>query len=221
MLKNFLEEYTQRFNSPISNLFYGKLEIKFKCQGCNVTKYNFQLFSYLDFPLQKVNLYYFNLGKRPLITNEGKNHDINLYECFEYNRKIDLMTGDYQMYCDICDKLFNHEYSTIIYSCPYYLIINLNRGRGAVYECKVNFPIQLNIIDYVIDKDGITVYELYAVICHLGPSSMSGHFVAYCKNRIDNQWYLYNDALVEKCTKKFQYNDGIPYILFYRVITSD
>ncbi len=79
----------------------------------------------------------------------------------------------------------------------------------------------LNIINYVTYIDGITVYELYAVICHLGPSSMSGHFVAYCRNRIDNQWYLYNDAIVTKCTRKFQYNDGMPYILFYRAIPID
>ena len=221
MLKYFLGEYTQKFNSPISNLFYGILETKSQCQGCNVIKYNFQVYSFLEFPLQLVNQYYFNQGKRPLFTNDGKNPDVNLYECFEFNRKIDLMTGDNQMYCNICKKLCNSYYSTILYSGPYYLIINLNRGKGAVYECKVNFPNQLNLINFITYKDGITVYELYAVICHLGPSSMSGHFVAYCKNKIDNQWYLYNDGFVTKCNKNFQYNDGMPYILFYRALTTD
>ena len=47
---------------------------------------------------------------------------------------------------------------------------------------------------------------------------MNGHFVAYCKNRIDNQWYLYNDAFVTKCTRQSQYNDGMPYILFYELV---
>ena len=112
-------------------------------------------------------------------------------------------------------------YSTEVYSAPLNLIINLNRGKGAVYQCKVNFPAQLNLINYVTYKDGVTVFELYAVICHLGPSSMSGHFVAYCKNRIDNEWYLYNDSIVSKCTKAKQYQDGMPYILFYRAISSD
>ena len=221
MLKDFLEEYAQKFNSPISNLFYGILETKSQCVGCNVIKYNFQVYSFLEFPLQQVNQYYFNIGKRPLLTNDGKNPDVNLYECFEYNKKIDLMSGENQMYCNICNKLCNAYYSTILYSGPNYLIINLNRGKGAVYECKVNFPNQLNIFNYVNFKDGVTAYELYAVICHLGPSSMSGHFVAYCRNRIDNQWYLYNDGIVTKCTRQFQYNDGMPYILFYRALISD
>ena len=82
----------------------------------------------------------------------------------------------------------------------------------------MNFPEQLNIIQYITFKNGVTVYELYAVICHLGPSSMSGHFVAYCKNIIDNKWYLYNDGLVSKCTKKEEYRNGMPYILFYKVL---
>ena len=221
LLKEFLEDYTKKFNSPISNLFYGILETKSQCQGCSVIKYNFQIYSFLEFPLQQVNQYYFQQGKRPLVTKEGKNPDVDLYECFEYNRKVDLMTGDNQMFCNICNKLCNTYYSTTLYSGPNNLIINLNRGKGAVYECKVNFPSQLNILNYITYNAGMAVYELYAVICHLGPSSMSGHFVAYCKNRIDNQWYLYNDAIITKCTRKYQYNDGMPYILFYRAISCD
>ena len=221
MLKIFIEEFNQKFNSPVSNLFYGILETKSRCQGCNIIKFNFQVYSFLEFPLQQVNQYYFNTGRRPLFTPDGKNPDVDLYECFEYYRKIDLMNGENQMFCNICNKLCDTLYSTTLYSGPNYLIINLNRGKGAVYECKVNFPSQLNILNYVTYRQGITTYELYAVICHLGPSSMSGHFVAYCRNRIDNKWYLYNDAFVTECTKKYQYNDGMPYILFYRALISD
>ena len=217
-LQFFLKDFTSNFNSIISKLFYGILETKSQCKGCNIIKFNFQLYSFLEFPLQHINQYFYNNGKRPLFTQDGKNPDVDLYECFEYNRKIDLMNGENQMYCNICNKLCDATYTNFIYSGPNYLIINLNRGRGAVYECKVNFPEQLNLFNYVSYKHGITAYELYAVICHLGPSSMSGHFVAYCRNRIDNKWYLYNDAFVSLCDKPKQYNEGMPYILFYRVL---
>ena len=221
MLKIFLEEFQQKYNSPISNLFYGIIETKSQCLGCKIIKFNFQLFSFLEFPLQQVNEYFYKLGKRPLYLNNGKNPDVNLYECFEYYVKVDLMNGENQMYCNTCNKLLDTFYSTTIYSTPLYLIINLNRGKGAVYECKVNFPEQLNLFNNVTFKDGYTAYGLYAVICHLGPSSMSGHFVAYCRNRMDNKWYLYNDAFVNPCTKPQQYNDGMPYILFYKALTLD
>ena len=220
MLKLFLDEFKEKFNSIISTLFYGILETKSQCQGCNVIKFNFQVYSFLEFPLEQVNQYFFNKGKRPLLTAEGKNPDVDLYECFEYNGKIDLMTGENQMFCNQCNKLCNAYYSTILYSGSNYLIINLNRGKGAVYECNVIFPEQLNLFNFFTFKQGITVYELYAVICHLGPSSMSGHFVAYCRNRIDNKWYLYNDAIVSLCTKPQQYTDGMPYILFYKALKS-
>ena len=55
MLKLFLDEFKEKFDSPISNLFYGMLETKSQCKGCNVIKYNFQVYSFLEFPLQQVN----------------------------------------------------------------------------------------------------------------------------------------------------------------------
>jgi len=217
VLKGFLQDFNTTFNSPISKLFYGISETKSQCQGCTIIKYNFQVYSFLEFPLQQVNQYYFNNGKRPLFTNDGRNPDVDLYECFEYNRKIDLMTGDNQMYCNICNRQCNSTYTTSLYSGPNYLILHLNRGKGAVYECNVIFPEKLNLFNYITYNQEGTLYELNAVICHLGPSSMSGHFVAYCRNRMDKQWYLYNDGLVNLCTREQQYKDGMPYILFYRL----
>ena len=218
MLKIFLEEFKQKYNSPISHLFYGILETRSQCQGCNNIKYNFQVYSFLEFPLQQVNQYYFNTGRRLLFTSDGKNPDVDLYECFEYNRKIDLMNGENQMFCNICSKQCDTLYCSLLYSGPNYLIINLNRGKGAVYECKVNFPENLDLSNYVSFKQGVTKYQLYAVICHLGPSSMSGHFVAYCRHKQNDKWYKYNDSFVTECTKPQEYNDGMPYILFYRAV---
>ena len=47
---------------------------------------------------------------------------------------------------------------------------------------------------------------------------MSGHFVAYCKNKIDKKWYLYNDSFVTPCKKNDEYKIGMPYILFYQAL---
>ena len=218
MLTEFLKELKKSYNSVISHLFYGVIETKSQCVECNTLKFNFQIYSFLEFPLEQVNLYCFNLRRRTLLNKDGTNPDVDLYECFEYYEKVDLMTGDNQMYCNKCKKMCNAYYSTTIYSGPKYLIIHLNRGKGAIYECNVNFYERLNLLNFINYKNGITVFELYAVICHIGPSSMSGHFVAYCKNRIDNKWYLYNDAFVSLCTRNYQYREGMPYILFYKYI---
>ena len=99
-----------------------------------------------------------------------------------------------------------------------YLIIILNRGKGAIYQCKVNFPEKLNLLNFVASKTGNTFLKLYAVISHLGPSSMSGHFIAYIKNKNDKKWYKYNDSIVEPCKKIEEFREGMPYILFYKTI---
>ena len=221
MLNIFTNEFKIKYNSIISNLFYGTLETKSQCRKCNQVKYNFQVFSFVEFPLEKVNLYCFNKGKRNKYNMlNNKNPDVDLYECFEYNNNSELMTGDNQMYCNMCKCTCDSLYGSYLYSTPNYLIINLNRGRGAIYECNVNFPEQLNLFNFVTFKNGNTVYELYAVICHIGPSSKNGHFIAFCKNRIDKKWYKYNDAFVTLCQNSNEYRSGMPYILFYKVLLS-
>ena len=187
MLSLFLKDFKNKYNSIISNLFYGVMETKSQCHGCQNIKYNFQIYSFLEFPLEQVNNYCFIMGKRNKNINNNKNPDIDLYECFEYYQKIDTMTGDNQMYCNICQKNCDAFYGTSLYSAPNFLIINLNRGKGAIYECQVNFPETLNLFNYVTYKNGNTVFELYAVICHIGPSSMSGHLWLFVKiNLIKN-----------------------------------
>ena len=217
-LKVFISDYFNSNQSIITDCFYGMLETKSKCTGCKFTKYNFQIYSFLEFPLEQVNIYMSNLGRRLKMMNQGQNPDIDLLECFEYYQKIDLMNGQNQMYCNICNMNMDTYYGSNIYSLPNYLIINLNRGKGAVYECKVNFPENLNLLNFVTFKQGKTYFQLYAVICHLGPSSMSGHFVAYCRHKNNDKWYKYNDSFVTECTKPQEYNEGMPYILFYRAV---
>ena len=215
--KLFFEDFQNNYRSIISDLFYFTIETKTKCSQCNTVKYNFQVQYFIEFPLEEVNKYLFSLNRIMSLKNmDGSNPDVNILDCFYYYQKIDLMTGDNQMYCNICRNSFNAFYQINLHILPNYLIINLNRGRNAVYECNVIFPEDLDLSSFV-DYNGInTMFELYAVICHIGPSSMSGHFVAYCKNRIDHQWYLCNDSIVTLCKSPNEYTKHMPYILFYK-----
>ena len=184
MLRLFLDKFTSEYKSIISNLFFGLLETKTQCQKCKNIIYNFQIYRFINFPLKEVNQYCFNNGKRNNYNmNNNKNPDIDIYECFEYHRNLNLT----RMFCNICRCDCDAHFGQLLYSAPNYLIIFLDRGKGALYECKVNFPDQLNIYNFVSFKNGNTVFGLYAVICHIGESSLSGHFVAYCKNKKDKK----------------------------------
>jgi len=146
----------------------------------------------------------------------GSNKDINLYDCFEYNQRIELKNGENQKYCNLYNNFYDSYYSRTLYNLPEILIIILNRGKNEVYQCNVNFPKELDLTNYVINKGFKTKYKLYAVICHIGPSYMSGHFAAYCCNRMDGQWYLYNDSEVTLCENSNEYLNKMPYFLFYQ-----
>ena len=220
MLGIFLKDYTERYKSIISNLFYGTIQTKSQCTNCQNIKYNFQVFSFLEFPLQQVNDFCLNNGMRKNFNGTG-NPDIDLYECFWHYQSISTMNGINQIYCNDCGKNCDAYYGTFLYSMPKYFIINLNRGKNAVYKCNVKFPEILKLDNFVRYNTVNSTFQLKAVICHIGPSSMGGHFIAYCRHYMDNNWYKYNDSTVTKCVEKKEYLYGMPYILFYQAIDTN
>ena len=220
MFECFKEDYIKKNNSIISELFHGILKIKSVCNNCFRKNYTYQSFNLLEFPLEETVKFVENRQGKPYIimNNNNKVPFLNIIECFEHYRAVTMFAGDNQMYCNNCNKNSNAFYYNSIIKAPNFLVIILNRGKAAKYDCMVNFGKNLDIEDYVEDKDEENIYELIGVIVHYGPSSMSGHFIAYCINRTEQSWYKYNDASVERCNLDNEYLNGMPYILFYRKI---
>ena len=79
----------------------------------------------------------------------------------------------------------------------------------------MNYPPILEIGEYIESKACPKTYELIGVITHLGLSGPGGHFIAFCKNPIDEKWYRYNDEKITPADKADIFNEGIAYILFY------
>ena len=95
----------------------------------------------------------------------------------------------------------------------------LNRGKGNIYNVKLDFNETLDISQFVLQKDALQmIYNLYGVITHIGQSGPNAHFVASCKSPIDDKWYRYNDAIVNPISniQKEIIEFGTPYILFYK-----
>ena len=145
-------------------------------------------------------------------------NEVNLYDCFIYNQKIDCMQGENQMWCKNCKQNSPTQYMSCLYSSPIDLILILNRGKGNIYNVKLNFEEIIDIGNFVtVKKSKNLIYHLYAIVTHIGPSNMGGHFIAFCKSPIDNNWYKYNDAMVDYVGDFYKdiLNFGVPYILFY------
>jgi len=110
------------------------------------------------------------------------------------------------------------QYFTNLVTGPEILIIILNRGKGIEFEVKINFLEELDLSNYIQFNDKNRIYQLIGVITHIGESSMSGHFIAYCKDPITGKWHKYNDAIVNE-VENFQnevINFAMPYLLFYQ-----
>ena len=147
-------------------------------------------------------------------SNKEIKRKLNLYECFEEYQKGETLTGQNKIYCNNCNKQCEATTLDEIYKAPNILIIIINRGKGNVFKCDIDFPMELNIGKYVKNDNSPKDYNLIGVISHLGESSQDGHFIAMCKH-FDGCWYLFNDAIVSQKSEKDIYM-GVPYILFYQ-----
>ena len=222
MFQNFLEDFKRNHRSIISDIFFGVIETETECLSCRQSNlmngiynpfytYNFQIFNFIIFPLEEIR-------KMKSSINNYYCNEVNIFDCFEYYQRNELMQGDNSMWCKVCKQNSPANYLTKVYSSPYYLILILNRGKGNIYNVKLHFQEIIDIGKYVPMKQNPNLfYKLYAIVTHLGPSSMSGHFIAFCRSPIDNNWYKYNDSQVNLIGSF--YNDvhefGCPYILFY------
>ena len=240
VLSNFIQGFYNENQSLISDIFYAVNDNCTKCCHCNITKYNFQVYFFLNFPLEEVRKFKIQEEiNKFMITNQNlmkinpvlyqqnlfvfQNqcqciNSVNIYDCFRYNQKIDYFLNQNAMYCSICRGQFDSSYQALLYTTPEILIIILNRGTGIQFKVKCEFTLNLNLFDFVEMKDSGYMFDLICVVTHMGENGASGHFIAYCKNPIDQDWYLYNDDLVfiVKDFKKEVIDYAMPYILFYQ-----
>ena len=180
--------------------------------------YNYGIFNCLIFPLEEIKNFKNNNNYQYNNFFQNNNNCVSLNDCFQYNQKTELFTGENRNYCNICKQLFDSYYTSNIYISPSVLILILNRGRGNIYNIKLFFDEIIDISDFVLIKEKPKlIYNLYGVITHIGQSGPNAHFIASCKSPIDNKWYRYNDAIVNKIedVQKEVINFGTPYILFY------
>jgi ubiquitin C-terminal hydrolase len=213
----FYQSYVFQNNSPFLSYLFGIIKIQTKCLKCNIIKYNFQSYNLLYFPLKESKKFAIVKKKEENKDFNEDNYILNLEDCFMYNEKVEYFTGDNSMYCNICNSLQDANYQSMLYFTPPVLAIVLNRGRAnADFKEKFNFSTELDIVKYLHNDEKKGKYYLISMVVHFGESSMSGHFMAYCRMDKDSKWFCYNDAYVSEC-KDFEdiIKRGTPYILFY------
>ena len=216
MFNNFSNNFISCNKSIISDLFYAINCNITECSNCKTISYNYQIYFFMIFPLEEVRK--FNLMRNNNFNNN--NNEVNLYDCFDYDRKTNEMNGDNAMYCNYCKITCNSSMITNLVTGPEILIIILNRGKGNEFKIKINFSLDLDLSNYMELENNGCKYELFGVITHIGESGMGGHFIAYCKEYWNNKWLKFNDAIVNFVSdfKSEVIDFAMPYLLFYKKI---
>jgi ubiquitin C-terminal hydrolase len=204
--------YIKNSYSIITELFTGLFCSQITCSVCHTSSYSFEPFTMLS-----------------LETKDTGEESLN--DCLENFSREELLSGENQYSCDTCKTKENAIKKIYIWELPAILIVQLKRFKhtgtamasvASKTHSKVIFPIDtLNIQNSVIDlnknKYTNTNYELYSVCEHRGTCDF-GHYVAYCRNKINNEWYEFDDDDIYHIPRDKLEHEIInknAYILFY------
>lgn len=138
-----------------------------------------------------------------------------------------------KFHCDHCGGLQEAEKRMKIKRLPKVLALHLKRFKytedySRLHKLfhRVVYPYHLRMFNTTDDaEDPDRMYELYAVVVHIGGNAYHGHYVAVIKTP-DRGWLLFDDEMVEPVDKHFVRNFfgdkpgmACAYVLFYQETT--
>ena len=221
VFQNFLKELKAN-ETIVSKIFYGVFRSMMYCNGCRRNKFSFQTFNLLIFPLKKIKDY--KIAKLGGAVNNN-NLDLNLYDAFFCEQEVEKLEGENMIYCNNCRKLLPGAHKQDFFSLPPILIIILNRGRNNKdFNESFRFDEILDLSSIVQNQNSCKKYFLCGIITHLGKSGSDGHFIAYCRNNLNDKFTCYNDTSVSPVSVSDAMSSRIsekeaekktPYILLY------
>jgi ubiquitin carboxyl-terminal hydrolase 9/13 len=138
-----------------------------------------------------------------------------------------------KFHCDNCGGLQEAEKRMKIKRLPKILALHLKRfkytedmTRLQKLFHRVVYPYHLRMFNTTDDaEDPDRLYELYAVVVHIGGNAYHGHYVSVIKTK-DRGWLLFDDEMVEPVDKHYVRNffgdkpgQACAYVLFYQETT--
>ncbi|PSN63476.1 cysteine proteinase [Corynespora cassiicola Philippines] len=206
-------------NSTISNdtrwvheLFEGTLTSETRCLTCENTSQRDEAF--LDLSV--------DLDQHTSVTS-----------CLRKFSEEEMLCERNKFHCDNCGGLQEAEKRMKIKRLPKILALHLKRfkytedlQRLQKLFHRVVYPFYLRLFNTTDDaEDPDRLYELYAVVVHIGGGPYHGHYVSIIKTQ-DRGWLLFDDEMVEPVDKAYVRNFfggenvlACAYVLFYQETT--
>ncbi|KAH8927255.1 cysteine proteinase [Atractiella rhizophila] len=155
----------------------------------------------------------------------------SITSCLRQFSRSEMLFQKNKYDCDQCCGLQEAEKRMKIKKLPNVLALHLKRfkyqedvGRYIKLTYRVVFPFELRLFN---TADGISnpdrLYELWAVVVHVGVGPHHGHYVALVKSQ--NKWHLFDDnvvTVVDESEIQKYFGDtsqsGSGYVLFYNAV---
>lgn len=153
--------------------------------------------------------------------------------CLRRFSEEEMLCERNKFHCDNCGGLQEAEKRMKIKRLPKILALHLKRfkytedlQRLQKLFHKVVYPYHLRLFNTTDDaEDPDRLYELYAIVVHIGGGPYHGHYVAVIKTQ-DRGWLLFDDEMVEPVDRSFVLNFfgdqaglACAYVLFYQETT--
>jgi len=173
----------------VHDLFEGVLVSETKCLGCNMISQREEPF--LDLSV--------DLDANSSVTS-----------CLRKFCEPELLCALNKFQCDTCGSLQDAERRVKIKRLPRILALHLKRFRYSEDYSRLQklfhrvvYPLHLRLPGTTEDAENPErLYELYAVVVHIGGGPYQGHYVAIVKSQ-DRGWLLFDDELVEPVDESF------------------
>ena len=182
---NFIKKDGHSF---LNSLFTSNEYVTIECDVCGHIVHKYQPYNFLELSIP--------------IKNERDQSRFTLHDCLDNYVKPEKLDKDNMYKCQICCYKSTAKRLIQLHSTPKILIIHLKRFMKNIYGVTsrkiknlVDFPIKnFNMQPYLFEKKSCK-YNLIAVNKHIELSDTFniGHYVSFCKNEYDNNWYKYND----------------------------
>jgi len=196
---NFYKNFIKSNHSIILDIFYGIFLFEIKCKLCDNCVYNYEPFNTIEVDLQSDTL-------EECLSGYFKQSEVDYtcQKCKDAGIQIQGLALKTQS----------------IFLLPNKLCIQLKRFKKDLHVSKITKLIQFPIRDLKLKQfynDESIQYNLYGVVHHSG-SLNGGHYIAYTKNFMTNDWYEFNDAYVSQIKNVDSIVNSGAYLLFYEKI---
>ncbi|KAI5466642.1 hypothetical protein BGZ63DRAFT_3519 [Mariannaea sp. PMI_226] len=196
----------------VHDIFEGVLTSETKCLTCETASQRDETFLDLSIDLEEHS---------------------SVTSCLRKFSAEEMLCERNKFHCDHCGGLQEAEKRMKVKRLPKVLTLHLKRfkytedySRLQKLFHRVVYPYHLRMFNTTEDAaDQDRLYELYAVVVHIGGNAYHGHYVSIIKTK-DRGWVLFDDEMVEPVDKHFVRNFfgdkpgmATAYVLFYQETT--